>query len=51
MKILKYKAFIILFMALIVVYLTGCASSRSGQVYSRDHARQAQTLKTVRLNL
>ena len=45
MKILKYKAFIILFMALIVVYLTGCASSRSGQVYSRDHARQAQTVE------
>ena len=26
-------------------FLTGCASSRSGEVYSRDQARQAQTLE------
>ncbi len=32
-------------MAIIAVYLTGCASSRSGQVYSREHSRQAQTVE------
>jgi len=26
-------------------FMTGCASSRSGEVYSRDQARQAQTLE------
>ncbi|MBU0465032.1 MAG: glycine zipper 2TM domain-containing protein [Proteobacteria bacterium] len=45
MKILKFKAGIIFFMTIIAVYLTGCASSRSGQVYSRDHARQAQNVE------
>lgn len=35
----------IFFVAIIAVYMTGCVSSRSGQVYSRDHARQAQTVE------
>ncbi|MCK5836598.1 MAG: glycine zipper 2TM domain-containing protein [Desulfobacula sp.] len=26
------------------ILINGCASSRSGEVYSRDHARQAQTV-------
>jgi outer membrane lipoprotein SlyB len=46
MKSLKSVIIIILLMALPAVYITGCASSRSGQVYSRDHARQAQTVET-----
>ena len=29
----------------ITALLTGCASSRSGEVYSRDQARQAQTVQ------
>jgi len=29
----------------IAIYLTGCAPSRSGQVYSRDHAMQAQEVE------
>ena len=42
----KVKAIpIILFIALAAAYLAGCASSRSGEVYSRDHARQAQTVE------
>lgn len=45
MKILKTRAVMILFVAIIAVYMTGCVSSRSGQVYSRDHARQAQTVE------
>lgn len=35
--------FIIFF--LLVALLSGCASSRSGEVYSRDQARQAQTVQ------
>ena len=35
----------ILFMVVIAVVVTGCASSRSGEVYSRDHARKAQTVE------
>ena len=45
MKNLKVKAALIFLMAIITVYLTGCVSSRSGQVYSRDHARQAQNVE------
>ena len=30
---------------LVSSYITGCASSRSGEVYSRDHARQVQTVE------
>lgn len=36
----------IILLVIMAVYLTGCASSRSGQVYSRDHARKAQTVET-----
>jgi outer membrane lipoprotein SlyB len=45
MRTLKSAATMILFMAIIAVYVTGCASSRSGQVYSRDQARQVQTVE------
>ncbi|MFN2436674.1 MAG: glycine zipper 2TM domain-containing protein [Desulfotignum sp.] len=30
--------------AMVALLAGGCASSRSGEVYSRDHARQAQTV-------
>jgi outer membrane lipoprotein SlyB len=36
----------LLFVALISVLLTGCASSNSGSVYRRDDARRVQTVKT-----
>lgn len=45
MKPLKITTPIILFMTVIAMILTGCASSRSGQVYSRDEARQIQTVE------
>ncbi len=45
MKTLKFKIPIIYIMAIIAIYLTGCAQSRSGKVYSRDHARQAQDVE------
>ncbi|MFC1531836.1 glycine zipper 2TM domain-containing protein [Thermodesulfobacteriota bacterium] len=34
-------------LTIIILFLmtSGCASSRSGQVYSRDHARKAHTIK------
>ena len=47
MKILKSKIFVLFIMAIITVYFTGCASSRSGQVYSRDEARQVQTVENA----
>lgn len=31
-------------MVCLAVFTTGCVSSRSGEVYSRDHARRAQTV-------
>ena len=45
MKTLKSTATVILLMAVIAVVVAGCASSRSGQVYSRDEARQVQTVE------
>ncbi|MCF6247713.1 MAG: glycine zipper 2TM domain-containing protein [Desulfobacula sp.] len=30
----------------IIFYISGCVSSRSGQVYTRDEARQVQTVET-----
>ncbi|MCP3939974.1 MAG: glycine zipper 2TM domain-containing protein [Desulfobacteraceae bacterium] len=33
-------------MAVVAFLVAGCASSRSGEVYSRDQARRAQTLMT-----
>jgi outer membrane lipoprotein SlyB len=39
-----YLISVILFV-LTAVFLSGCASSRSGEVYSRDQARQVQTVE------
>ncbi|MFH2093696.1 MAG: glycine zipper 2TM domain-containing protein [Pseudomonadota bacterium] len=36
---------IIVMVSILAVYISGCASSRSGQVYSRDEARQVQTVE------
>ena len=44
MKKMKVSMVVIL-MAMLMVYISGCASSRSGQVYSRDEARQVQTVE------
>lgn len=33
-------------MAVLFAIVSGCASSRSGEVYSRDEARQVQTVET-----
>ncbi|MFH2060785.1 MAG: glycine zipper 2TM domain-containing protein [Pseudomonadota bacterium] len=38
-------AIILVLMIIMAVYISGCASSRSGQVYSRDQARQVQTVE------
>ncbi|CCK78494.1 outer membrane lipoprotein [Desulfobacula toluolica] len=46
MKTFKSIAVLILLIAITLVYITGCASSRSGQVYSRDNARQVQAFDT-----
>ncbi|MCD4719651.1 MAG: glycine zipper 2TM domain-containing protein [Desulfobacula sp.] len=35
----------ILLVVIIAAYVTGCASSRSGEVYSRDQARQVQIVE------
>ncbi|MBW2655359.1 MAG: hypothetical protein JRC91_10630, partial [Deltaproteobacteria bacterium] len=45
MKPLKSTATMILFITAIAMIMAGCASSRSGQVYSRDEARQVQTVE------
>lgn len=45
MKTLNFKATALFFAAMIGLSLAGCASSRSGQVYSRDQARQVQTVE------
>ena len=45
---MKLRETIIIPMAVMVIataFITGCASSRSGQVYSRDEARQVQTVE------
>ena len=46
MKTIISTVTMIFFMAVIAVYVTGCASSRSGKVYSRDEARHVQTVET-----
>jgi len=46
MKLLRYKITTMLLFAVVAVYITGCASSRSSEVYSRDQARQAHTVET-----
>ena len=45
MKTVGYKIAIILIFAVVAVYITGCVSSRSSEVYSRDQARQAHTVE------
>ncbi len=45
MKLCQSKITRILTGLFIAFYITGCASSRSGQVYSRDEARQVQTVE------
>lgn len=42
----KMKFFLcLIFIILLAVYITGCASSRSGEVYSRDQARKVHTVE------
>lgn len=42
----KMKTLImILAVGLLAIYISGCASSRSGQVYTRDEARKVQTVE------
>lgn len=45
MKQIKSVIIYIFLLAVISIYFIGCAPSRSGQVYSRDHAMQAQTVE------
>jgi len=45
MKTLKSMTSVLVLTAVIAIYIAGCASSRSGQVYSRNEARQAQTVE------
>ncbi len=45
MKNFKTLTIYIFLLVAITIYLTGCAPSRSGQVYSRDHAMQAQEVE------
>lgn len=47
MRHINYKWVTVIILTVFPAVLTaaGCASSRSGQVYSRDHARQVQTVE------
>ena len=45
MKLLKMIIIPMVVMVITTAFITGCASSRSAQVYSRDEARQAQTVE------
>ncbi len=45
MKNFKLTTIAIFLLVIISTYITGCAGSRSGQVYSRDEARQVQTVE------
>jgi outer membrane lipoprotein SlyB len=45
MKILRETVMMVCLLVIIAISFTGCASSRSGQVYSRDEARQAQEVE------
>lgn len=45
MKPLTYKMTTLLFLAVATVYITGCVSSNSSEVYSRDQARKAHTVE------
>lgn len=44
MKKISVLAVVGMLTGMIALLAGGCASSRSGEVYSRDHARQAQTV-------
>jgi outer membrane lipoprotein SlyB len=44
MKKMKSTAILVIIL-IVAAYVSGCASSRSGQVYSRDEARQVQTVE------
>lgn len=46
MKILGNKIVVLIFFTVVALYMTGCVSSRSSEVYSRDQARQAHTVET-----
>lgn len=39
------KILIVLALFISIAFISGCASSRSGQVYTRDEARQVQTVE------
>lgn len=45
MKLSRKKIIFGLAFILTAYFFTGCVSSRSGKVYSRDHARQVQTVE------
>lgn len=45
MKPQGYRFIAVFLMAAVTLYMTGCASSRSSEVYSRDQARQAHTVE------
>lgn len=45
MKTLKFKVASFFFAAIVGLSFAGCASSKSGQVYSRDQARQTQSVE------
>lgn len=46
MKTVPFITNVVLLAAVAALMVTGCASSRSGEVYSRDHARQTQNVMT-----
>lgn len=46
MKNIKNSVIVFCLMAMVSIFVAGCASSRSGEVYSRDEARQVQTVET-----
>ncbi len=46
MKYFQSKTVWVIVLSLFTIYISGCASSRSGNVYSRDQARQVQTVET-----
>ncbi len=46
MKRYQSKITLIIISAFLAFYIAGCASSKSGQVYTRDEARKVQTVET-----
>lgn len=45
MKIFNSKWMILIALAVAAAYMTGCAQSKSGKVYTRDEARKVQTIE------